>query len=90
MSQEETVRERVQELTWAMVDNQIEPGEFELLENLLLSDDNARRTYVDCVQLHAELVGHYAKQQSSSTPGTSSILSFLGGGNPSVGVQPSA
>jgi hypothetical protein len=90
MSQQDTVRERVEELTWALVDDQIEQGEFELLENLLLSDDGARRTYLDCVQLHADLVGHFAEEKSPGAGNKSPILSFLGGANPSVDVQPSA
>jgi hypothetical protein len=54
-----TVLERVQELTWAMLDEQISDDEFRLLENLLLSDDDARDTYVNCIQLHAGLMAHY-------------------------------
>lgn len=90
MSQQETVRERVQELTWAMVDGVIAHDEVELLESLLLSDDEARGTYLNCVQLHADLVGLFAEKQSPSPPGTSPILSFLSGNSPSVDVQPSA
>ena len=41
------VNARVQELTWALIDEQITDDEFELLETLLLSDDHARSTYID-------------------------------------------
>ena len=51
--------ERVQELTWALLDEQISDDEMSLLDNLLLSDDAARRRYIDCVQLHTDLMQHF-------------------------------
>jgi hypothetical protein len=89
MSQQDTVQERVQELTWALVDGEIGHDDMELLENLLLSDDGARSTYLDCIQLHADLVGNFAERQAPSAAGKTPILSFLSEGNPSVDVQPS-
>jgi hypothetical protein len=82
---DQTVLERVQELTWAMLDEQLSDDEFRLLENLLLSDDDARDTYVNCVQLHAELMSHYSPRQleAATAAGKSSpVLGFLGGDVP--------
>lgn len=89
MSQQDTVEERVQELTWAMVDGEIGHDDVELLESLLLSDEHARSTYLNCVQLHADLVGHFADRNPPQEASTPPILSFLGGGSPTVDVQPS-
>jgi hypothetical protein len=90
MSQDATIQERVQELTWALVDEQINQDEMQLLEGLLLSDDQARSTYIDCIQLHTDLSVHFAKAASGpATPDAQSpVLSFLGGMVPPVDSLP--
>ncbi len=90
MADDATIEERVQELTWSMVDDQITDDEVRLLESLLLADDKARDTYVHCIQLHADLIGHFAKPDSALAGGKSPVLSFLGGGVPPIDAQPSA
>ena len=77
----------VQELTWALIDDQIESGEFQLLESMLLSDDAARDEYLNCVQLHADLVAHFAKPADAAAAGKSPVLGFLGGGVPPLDTQ---
>jgi len=89
MANEETVLDRVQELTWAMVDDQINADEIRLLENLLLSDDQARDTYIHCVQLHADLISHFAKPEAPTTAGKMPVLGFLGDVTPVADVQSS-
>ena len=78
--------ERVQELSWALVDEQIATDEFRLLENLLLSSDKARGAYLDCVQLHADLMDHYRAKAPASVaaaaPAKSPVLGFLNAGLP--------
>jgi hypothetical protein len=81
-----TVRERVQELTWALVDDQITPDELQLLEGLLLGDDAARETYLDCVQLHADLVDHFALPAQPSARRTP-VIGFLGEAFPPTEAQ---
>src|SRR4051812_43759197 len=56
----------VQELTWALLDDQIKDDEFRLLENLLLSDEDARKSYLNCVQLHADLMVRFAQPAARS------------------------
>jgi hypothetical protein len=89
MAHEETVQERVQELTWALVDDQINDDDMRFLESLMLSDDKARGTYIECIQLHADLVSHFAAKDAQASPGKSPVLSFLNGVTPQVDVQPS-
>lgn len=79
-----TIDERVQELSWALFDEQINEDELQLLEGLLLSDDNARKTYCNCVQLHTDLVAHFAKPQPATADGRTQVLGFLGGAFPST------
>jgi hypothetical protein len=77
------IKERVQELTWALVDENISDDELPLLESLLLSDDAARGTYVGCIQLHSDLLSHFAgsSTKSSTKPGTTTqILGHLNSG----------
>lgn len=45
----------VQELVWALIDEQATDSEVTRLEQLLLESDEARRTYVMCMQMHADL-----------------------------------
>jgi hypothetical protein len=90
MSQDATIRERVQELTWALVDEQIDHDEMQFLEGLLLSDDHARHTYIDCVQLHTDLMSHFAKKDPVAPEGKAPVLGFLGGLVPPFDSLPTA
>jgi hypothetical protein len=72
------VSERVQELTWALLDEQINDDEFLLLDNLLLSDEKARGSYVGCVQLHTDLLLHFAAATASPTAKSGSGAQILG------------
>jgi hypothetical protein len=68
--------DRVQELTWALVDEQISDDEFEQLNSVLLRDDKSRDTYLGCIQLHADLMAHFAapSDRTGQRAGTAPIL----------------
>jgi hypothetical protein len=84
-----TVCDRVQELTWALMDEHINDDEFRLLDTLLMSDDAARGTYIDCVQLHSDLMFHFADpSKNPPASGKTPVLSFLGDALPPTGAQP--
>ena len=85
----DSAQERVQELTWALVDQQITDDEMSLLDNLLLSDDKACATYVDCIQLHADLATHFAaqRQPEDALRAKSPVLGFLNAVMPPMGLQ---
>jgi hypothetical protein len=53
------VLDRVQELTWAAIDDVASDDDFRLLETLLLSGDEAVDNYLGCVQLHVDLLDHF-------------------------------
>jgi hypothetical protein len=87
------ISDRVQELTWTLLDEQIQDDEFTLLENLLLSDEKARGTYIGCVQLHSELMSHFAALPAKTGPKAASgsqILGFLNSDMPFGFQSPSA
>jgi hypothetical protein len=72
------ISDRVQELTWALLDEQINDDEFHLLDNLLLSDEKARGAYVGCVQLHADLMNHFAVPTGAAGAKVATISPLLG------------
>jgi len=55
-------RERVQVLAWSLVDEQATDADVAELEQLITEDEQARRVYVECMQLHADL--HYFFKES--------------------------
>jgi hypothetical protein len=83
---QETVLERVQELTWSLLDGDISDDEVSLLDTLLLTGEEARNLYVDCVRLHTDLMIYHAKPEKAGTAGgsNSSVLSFLGADSPTT------
>ncbi|MCE9553558.1 MAG: hypothetical protein K8T91_09335 [Planctomycetes bacterium] len=55
MQDSEQLMEEVQQLVWALVDEVATDEQIRRLENLVLEHAAARRAYVDCMSLHAEL-----------------------------------
>jgi hypothetical protein len=51
---EQTATE-VQDLAWALADDMSSPTDVTRLEELLLADPDARKLYVQCMQLQADL-----------------------------------
>jgi hypothetical protein len=76
--------DRVHELSWALLDDNISNEARAELENLLLSDPAARDSYALCAQLHAELASFFAP--TNAAPGKSAartpVLGFLADGFP--------
>ena len=58
--------DEVQELVWALVDDQATQTENDRLEQLLLGSEEARHTYVMCMQMHADL--HFLLGPKSRLP----------------------
>ena len=80
---DQTVTERVQELTWALLDGEISDDALSLLDTLLLTGDAARQRYIECVQLHTDLMAHYAEPSRTAAivASKSSVLSFVDTGS---------
>lgn len=85
---QKTVLERVEELTWALLDDNISDDEMSLLDTLLLTGDDARNRYIECVQLHTDLMAHYAEPSQGAVGAFSKspILSSLNTGMSSIGL----
>jgi hypothetical protein len=83
------IEERVQELTWALLDQYASDDDIELLDTLLVADDKARETYLGCVRLHVDLMSQFAVGECNGAPGKQSpVLKFLDSGT-SLGQQSS-
>lgn len=55
----DAAREEVSELTWRLIDDELETAQFERLEGYLRDSDEARKLYVEHVWLHSELIWYY-------------------------------
>jgi hypothetical protein len=75
------IAETTRELTWALIEEVISDDEFAMLDSLLLSDSSARETYCGCMELHADLLQHFASSNSPlrSNATKTPVLGFLGG-----------
>jgi hypothetical protein len=84
--------DRVQELTWALLDEQIADDEKSWLESALSSSAEARDTYLRCVQIHTDLMAHFSKTTATTAKpaAISPVLGFLHGGVLSLEFQPPA
>jgi hypothetical protein len=69
--------ERVQELTWALLDGLITEEEMSALNFLLQSDESAGCEYVRCVQLHADLQSQFAEKASEAARSPSETFRVL-------------
>jgi len=58
--QQEGAQVHVQNLVWALIDGEISSDQQNDLQNLLTTDAEARSTYIDCIQLHVDLMYHYS------------------------------
>jgi hypothetical protein len=86
--QNETVQERVRELTWALLDQYASDDDLQLLDSLLLSDDGARQAYLGCVQLHSDLLAYFAPKAESAAAASNArprILGHLDNTLPTIG-----
>ncbi len=60
-------REEVQELTWRLIDDEIDDKQFNRLESVLRESDEGRKTYVDCMWLHSELIFFFRNERGETT-----------------------
>ena len=58
----------VQQLAWALVDDYLDEPGLRRLEQLVLTSDVARTTYIKCIQLHVDLIYYFAEQRRKEDP----------------------
>jgi hypothetical protein len=84
----EPLLKEVQELTWALLDENISSEESARLEQVLTDEEAARQIYLDCVQLHVELRQHFAEEPAVVGSACSSLLGFLDAAIAPLNVHP--
>lgn len=68
MPSNEALLNEVQDLVWALIDDQATEEQIRRLEQLLIENEVARRTYITCMQLHADLHYLLGKKRPLSLP----------------------
>lgn len=76
----EELLEQAEEMIWNLLDDNLPESDAVQLETLIKEHDQIRELYLDCVQLHADLTGHFAKSPKLNLPPTPStpVLGSLG------------
>ncbi len=64
----------VEGLIWAALDGCISEADFRRLDELLCTDDDARRLYVQCVQLHVDLLDWYRSKRGCPSGASSAPI----------------
>jgi hypothetical protein len=82
--------DEVAELTWLLLDREINDAQIVQLETLLRDSQDARDTYLKCVQIHVDLGEHYeAKREQEDiikrTSRTMPLMDLLNDCFPPVG-----
>ena len=73
----------VQQLTWALLDEDLSDEQLSQLCNLLGGSESARENYLHCVQLHTDLLEHFSRLPKAAQPAAptkSPVLGFLNSG----------
>jgi hypothetical protein len=58
----------VEDLTWQLLDDRLEEPKVRVLERELTNNDKSRRTYVDCVRLHTDLMFYFREKWNEEHP----------------------
>jgi hypothetical protein len=76
----EQLLEQAEEMIWNLLDDNLPEGEVKALESMLQEHEQVRELYLDCVQLHSDLAGHFGKTPKLDFPGapSSPVLGSLG------------
>jgi len=77
---------QAEELIWSLLDDNLPKDGVLRLEEMIKQHGNVRELYLDCVQLHADLTGHFAEAAKLNIPelSDSPVLRSLGDAMPGV------
>lgn len=63
MRKTSNVADEVPDLVWSLVDEQATPEQIRHLEELIVGSTKARKTYIVCMQIHADLYCLFGKRR---------------------------
>lgn len=81
LTEADALLDEAEALIWALLDDQIESADQARLTKLLETEPAVRARYVDCVQLHVDLLDHFDRRPSEMKP-DAVVLSHLMTGLP--------
>ena len=88
MDKKTNLKAEVQDLTWALVDDQATEDQVRRLTELLLKSPEARKTYVMCMQMHADLHYLLSGQQSRLAETIEELIKSDKAAKPAKGKKP--
>jgi anti-sigma factor RsiW len=59
---------QAEEMIWSLLDDNLPPAEAPRLEKMIEENGEVRARYLECVQLHADLTGHFATDTELKVP----------------------
>jgi hypothetical protein len=84
---------QAEEMIWSLLDDNLPEADVPRLEKMFKDNGNVRNRYLECVQLHADLLGHFGRAAKSGIPelpasSDSPVLGSLGDAVPGVEAGP--
>jgi hypothetical protein len=84
---------QAEEMIWSLLDDNLPEADVPRLEKMIKDNGNVRNRYLECVQLHADLSGHFGGGAELSIPelpasSNSPVLGSLGDALPGVDTGP--
>lgn len=84
---------QAEKLIWSLLDDTLPADDVQRLEEMIHKHDQVRDLYLDCVHLHADLAGHFARAGKANTAGPpvlpeSPVLGSLGDVVPGMDAGP--
>jgi len=55
----EALLQEAEALIWALLDDEIQPTDAKRLEGLIQDNEQVRQRYINCTQMHVDLVEHF-------------------------------
>ena len=82
--------DKAERLIWQLLDDNLPEEDADELQTMIKENDFVRKLYLECVQIHTELLGHFAKKPKIDIPELSKppVLGSLGDSLPGVDTGP--
>jgi hypothetical protein len=79
LSEAEALLDEAEALIWALLDDQIDSADQARLTKLLETEPAVRSRYVDCMQLHVDLLDHFDRRPEEKKSGAVVLSNFTTG-----------
>jgi anti-sigma factor RsiW len=79
LTEADALLDEAEALIWALLDDQIESADQARLTKLLETEPAVRARYLDCVQLHVDLLDHFDRRPTEKKPGAVVLSNLMTG-----------